>query len=461
MARATFWKQPKPWPFWVLCSFILLAFTTAGSSRADMQSLAFFRPISVLVCGYGLWGLKREHIRHYKILFGMAAAIFGLVVLHLVPLPPSIWGALPGRTLLAEVDQAAGLGAVWRPISMVPFATWNAFYALFAPLAVLLLSVQVTREQRFLLLPAFITLGLASGILGMLQVVGAPDGPLYLYKITNGDSAVGLFSNRNHQAVFLACLFPMLAVFASAGIKTVEQSRTRIGIAIAVGIVLVPLLLVTGSRGGLLAGVLGLLSIPALYRRPVITRPVKRKTRNRMTAFVAGGFAVVTLGVLTVLFARAKAIERFASAHTTDDRLDMWVPITRMVWKYFPFGSGIGSFVEVYQIDEPAEILSLQYANHAHNDWLEILMTAGAPGVALFGIAAICWASSTFRALRSNPTDSRDFRFVRLGSTLLLLLAVASIADYPVRVPSMTCLTVIAAVWMRNTNITLTNQSEK
>ena len=57
----------------------------------------------------------------------VTAAILALLCLDLVPLPPAIWYALPGREIMVEIDEAARLGQVWLPLTMSPSSTWNAF----------------------------------------------------------------------------------------------------------------------------------------------------------------------------------------------------------------------------------------------------------------------------------------------------------------------------------------------
>ena len=45
---------------------------------------------------------------------------------------------------------------------------------------------------------------------------------------------------------------------------------------------------------------------------------------------------------------------------------------------YMPFGSGVGTFVSVYPGFEPAhDAISNVYANHAHNDLLEVWLEGG------------------------------------------------------------------------------------
>ena len=435
-------------PFVALILFLIIVSFTGGGSRADIQSLIILRPAAVIFCGIALWSLKIEHIRAYKFVFVMAAALFALTILHLIPLPPSVWGALPGREIVTEIDKVAGLGAVWRPISLVSSATWNAFYSLFVPLAVLLLGVQLTREERFRLLPIVVGFGILSGFWGLAQVIGDPQGPLYLYRVTNNGSAVGLFANRNHQALLLAMLFPMLAVYATSGVRTIEQSKLKFGMAFAAGTVLVPLILVTGSRAGLIIGLVGLGCTLLLFKKPHISAPKKRKGNKLDLRWLAGLFAVLCLGAVTVITSRAEALQRlFDADKETDVRLQIWAPVVDMAWKYFPIGSGIGSFVPVYQIDEPFDLLSPTYTNQAHSDFLEVFMTVGLPGLIMLLITAIAVARSAITIFKTPLTQGRGAVFARLGICLFFMQTLGSVGDYPLRTPAHAALFVIALLW--------------
>ena len=96
--------------FWVLAIFILVTFMTGGGSRGDIQSLVILRPVSALMLGYALWRLKPAHLQDYSFISVFALLLIVLVILHLVPLPPSLWASLPGRALITDIDAAAGLG---------------------------------------------------------------------------------------------------------------------------------------------------------------------------------------------------------------------------------------------------------------------------------------------------------------------------------------------------------------
>jgi O-antigen ligase len=436
-------------PFWLLCAFIVLTFAMGGGARSDIQSLAILRPAAALTLGYALWGLDIDAVRRFRFLCLFALLILLLVGAHLVPLPPALWGSLPGRDLVSDIDRVTGLGAVWRPLSLAPSQTWNALFSLVIPLAAFLLLLRQTRDQRFDLVPLLLILGFFSALLGLLQAIGPTNGPLYAYNITNGSAAVGLFANRNHQAVFLACLFPLLAVYASTGAASVEQARFRRLIALAGALLLVPLLLVTGSRTGLIVGIVGLIAAARLYQAPEISVAPKRKIYRLNPLYVFGGAGVFILGAITILMSRAQALDRLLAGDSGETaRLNLWEPVLGMTGAYFPFGSGIGSFVEAYQIDESFRALSPEYLNHAHNDWLEIAMTGGLPAILLAGLALAAWVWQGKRLIGESQGSRRGLLHARLGAILMLILALGSIADYPLRVPSLAVLFVIAAVWM-------------
>lgn len=452
MHRHIFPRSSADWSFWITVVFLVLVFATGGASRMDASSLLVLRPVAVFALAFGLWRINRQIIDDYKFLYLTAAAVLTLIIVHLVPLPPSIWHNLPGRALAAEIDQVTGLGDVWRPLSLVPPATWNALFAIMVPLAVLVLVSQLDREKQFDLLPILLLVGVISSFLGLLQVTGSANGPLYLYRITNNGASVGLFANRNHQAVFLACQFPMLAVYACAGVGTLEQERMRRWLALGTGAMLIPLILITGSRAGLITALVGIGSAFVICHRHGSNEPKKRKAENPNLRYLLAALAFGVMGVTTYLMARATAFERlFESGGNDDFRMALIGPVAKAGWQYFPFGAGIGSFVEVYQAHEPTSMLTLNFLNRAHNDWLELFMTAGLPGLLLLFAGLLGYALRVRTIVASDSMGRRSRLFAGLGATLILILGLASVADYPLRTPSLSCLFVIAAIWLTAT----------
>jgi O-antigen ligase len=436
--------------YWILAVFLLMLFATGGASRIDVQSLIVLRPLSVIVCALACMTLRREHLIGRGWLLASLAAIFLLALLHVIPLPPSIWQSFAGRQDMVEIEKLAGIKDVWRPLTLTPMNGWHALLSLFTPMGVVLLGIQLNRDDLFRLLPLLIGLAALSGLIGLLQAIGDPQSALYFYRITNNGSAVGLFANRNHAATLLACIFPMLAVFASTATGTADEIRFRQLLAAAIAIVLVPLILVTGSRSGLVSSFIGLAAAALLYRRPAEGRVVRRGTTSRIKAApLLGGLAVVSLGFLTFFFSRAEAIERlFAEPAGEDGRTDFWIVSFDLFWKYFPWGSGSGSYVEAFQIAEPTRLLDATYLNRAHNDWVEIAVTFGALGVAALAVAVIGFVWRSYRLWRQTDGSRRSVAFGRMASITILITAIASISDYPLRTPTMMGVFAIFALWL-------------
>lgn len=434
-----------------LVAFLVLVFLVGGASRADVQSLMILRPLAVLACGFALLSITAEHLARYRALLWVTLLIFLLAGIHLIPLPPAIWQSLPGRDVVVDIDSAVGIKNIWRPITMSPVAGANAFFALFVPLAVLLMAIQLdSTHLKKLVLPVLI-LGALSGIIGIFQTAGDPRGMLYFYRITNNGSAVGLFSNRNHQAVLLATLFPLLALFASQSMKTENAIKMRFALALGTAIMIVPLLFVTGSRLGLLLGALGIASGWFIYRRPEATGVRQRTERKSYVTPIVGGLAVMLLGLMTVMASRAEALKRLVGTNVgEEDRTQAWGLISKMAWDHMPIGTGSGAFVELYRQVEPVSSLTPVYFNHAHNDWLEVWMTFGVPGVLLMALAAVVYLLGLRRlSFRGKRIDS-TMLMAQAGAAILFLFALASFVDYPLRTPSLACLFVLACCWMRS-----------
>lgn len=431
--------------FWVTLFFL------GGGSRADIQSLILLRPIAAGLLAYGLWGVSKNDIQPFTFLWVIFGASVLLVATHLLPLPHSVWSNLPGRGLIAETDAIAGLGELWRPLSLVPNDSWNALYAMLIPAAAIVLFSRMTLANHHMMIGITLVIGLVSAFISILQVLGPDNGSLYFYRITNGGAAVGLFANRNHHAVFLACLIPVLAVFASGFSGRVASRRVFHGSALAAGATLLLLILISGSRAGLLVAMIGICAVPMLFKPEGKSADVRLKRfpvtwlNSKILALAATAFAVILLAILS---SRAVSFDRLFGESDDGLRLQIWGPIAKIAWTYFPFGSGLGTFADVYKIHEPAAMLSPEYLNHAHNDLLELLLTAGLPGLFLLLVVILAWGRQAYGLFFKTSDNSRQIRMARLGAVIILMLATASLVDYPLRTPSLSGLLILAAIWM-------------
>ena len=476
---STLKSLPRPSPaFAVTCALLVAAFALGGSSRGDVPALIVLRPLAIAALGLGLWRLAPAHLAAHRLLIAFAAVALAVPILHMVALPPWLWTNLPGRELLAQIDRSAGLGQLWRPLSIAPDATRNALFAELVPLAVMVHGVQLTDRELFRLLPVVLVLGAVSATIAVGQAVSGADILQSLYSTSTDGSAVGLFVNRNHQGLFMALMFPMLASAASMARCVDRSGRTSTPrrlllplLAAACALCLVPLLLITGSRAGLLLGLAAILTVPALILGQASGSGLLKRLRSgvrgagrpgpatrrgkAVTAALTLAVPVAVSGIVlgaAYLSGRTEAFDRLRSSSIADDlRVRALPTIWSMVGHYWPTGSGIGTFEKAYFVAEPDGLLGAVFMNHAHNDWLELVLTAGFVGLALIVAAVAAFAWRAYRAVSARvqvPEDrSKSTQFVWLGLVVILLCALASLSDYPLRAPSLACVFVVAALW--------------
>ena len=434
--------------YWALVLLLVAVFLLGGSARGDAAPLIVLRPVAAVLLGFGLWQVRAGQMKRHKLLLVLALAIAALPALQLVPLPFAVWSGLPGRAQVVDIDAIAGLGQIARPLSLAPDATLNALWSLLVPAAALCVGIQLDRQRRERLLPAMLGLIGASALFGLLQLLQGGDSPLYFYDITNVNSAVGLFANRNHQAVLLAMALPMLALWATPDRR--PGMIRLLGGSVAL-LSLIPMILITGSRAGAIAGLAALLSVILIARFGSGSEPASASPRRRRVhlAGIAGAAAAVTALIgLTVAFGRAEAWERLQQVFHEDDlRFRILPTLAQMFPKYWPFGTGLGAFEKIFQADEPDALLGPVYMNHAHNDWLEAALTGGVPAIVLLLAAGMLTLCSVYRHFVRRSGRAAPDRFARLGLIVIVLAGLASISDYPLRTPLFQVVFVIAALW--------------
>ncbi len=422
--------------FFLFVLFLAVVFLMGGGSRDDIQSWIILRPIAIFLGAYAVFVSTSGEISRLGVPFWLLIGLLLLTGAQLVPLPPDIWVMLPGRETYAETADIIGIDQPWRPLSLTPSETWNTLFSLTVPIACMLLYSVQSAAYRRKIIPTLIILGLGSALLGVLQLVGPPRGPLYLYNVTNYGMSVGLFANRNHQAVFLACLIVML--FWYLGSLNVKQtsSRTKGMLAFSTALVLIPLVFVTGSRAGVVLMGIGLfVSAYFLYTSNLVGELTsKSRLFNKYLALLAFAFTIIGSAGSAIYASRSLAFDRlFLDNQGIGIRGDILPLLTDMIWEYFPVGAGFGSFEHVFKGFEPLELLRPSYMNHAHNDWLQFLIEGGIVGALLLVSFLIWYCIRTLGVIRAGSV--RNGSKYRLSAVMIAFIGVASVVDYPVRVP--------------------------
>lgn len=362
---------------------------------------------------------------------GARAAIVLLIIfialplLQLIPLPPSVWTALPGRGVIAAGYDVAGIARPWMPFSLDPSATWRTLLSLLPAAAVFLAMLSLDQAERRRLLRWILVIAVVGVCIGFLQIIGVMG--LYFYAITNEGMAVGFFANGNHHATLLAALIPFAAVRFLERYQDPHGERFRVVLAagalaaIAIGLAIV------GSRAGLGLGFLAAVACVALAYRA----GVRLKGRSLWAAI--GGF--VLLSLVALQFVSAGWQKR--GAQERDLMEDLRWPVaavtSKAVVKYFPFGTGFGTFNPVYEMNAPRTEVFDRYVNHAHNDWLEVPLEGGLPAMACIAAFLGWFAWAGRRAWSRGAPPRLNTGLARASSIAISLILLHSVVDYPLR----------------------------
>ncbi|MFN6935725.1 MAG: O-antigen ligase family protein, partial [Tsuneonella sp.] len=388
-----------------------------------------------------------------------------LVAAQLVPLPWELWSTLPGHALPARALAAAGLDGTARPLSLAPAYTRSALLTLLPALATFLFCAALNFERRLRMLRVLLIVALASAALGLLQVLMPNTPQLYLSSRAIFELSSGIFANRNSQANFL--LVAIITCIALA--KVAENRREQRGYwgwtAAIVGF-LSAMTFATQSRFGL-AGLIVLLAVGTYalgaFSRSETPRFPKDAPRSRWrwidSRVVVTAIAVLFAGA-GIYLAGGGALERLSIGPTEDAvgelRITAIPDLVVAIKTYFPFGAGLGTFDAVYRSVESLELVSPQYFNHAHNDFIELFIEAGTAGMLLPIAFVVALAIATVTRRRDKSRTRRTVHLAAAAGLALMLLH--SFVDYPLRTVTVGCsFALLAAIlfvpddWARGT----------
>ena len=425
----------------VLAASVILG----GGTHSGFLGDVILQVLSVLLLCAALSQLfTSRSIRTLKWPLTFAALMVLLPVAQLIPLPASLWNLLPGREVISETFRLLNQSQPLQPLTMSPSATWLSALALIPPMSIFLACLTLNFAQRRTLSVVIVVMGVISVFLGFLQLAQGPNSALRFYGVTNPDDAVGFFANRNHFAALLYATMLFAAVWLiDATIKMGLEPRQRAAqsslvLLFAVSLIAFVLLVVAQMMARSRAG-LGL-SIVALFASLALGLTDRRAVSSRAnSAKIAFGVTALAI-IFSLQFALYRILERFASDPLADARIPFARNTISAAKAYMPFGSGLGTFVPVYQMfEKPADVFTA-YANHAHNDLLEVWLETGAVGLLLIGLFLLWYARRAFlgwRGQTSAAASDIDRGLGRAASLVIALLLLHSLVDYPLRTSAM------------------------
>ena len=387
-------------------------------------------------------------LRNARILLGLAVALVLIVLVQLVPLPPALWTSLPGRGFIAEGYRLLSQPLPWLPISVAPYETLAALWTFIPPIAVLLACL-LTDSAR----PRWIAIAAIAGVLcgiivGLLQVASPNplQSPWYFYERTNHGRATGFFANANHMAAALAVSIPLVFAVVDDLRQRVAGRASKPGLLVAgLGMIAVLALgiLLNGSTAILLLGP------PVVIASALLVVPPRMKLSRFLPAAALAIVAIMVAAYVSGFAART------AGSDTTsvESRRLMWSETIPAIGDFLPVGAGAGTYRSLYPTYEDPAKIGRTRTSHAHNDYLELALELGLPGLVLLGLFLVWWFVRARDAWRSGH-EERYALAAAIASGALLL---HSLVDYPLRTAALAslmaaCIAIMAVPRARRSN---------
>lgn len=376
----------------------------------------------------------------------LQAAIFILCaslavpIVQLAPLPHVAWTGLPMREEVVNALTSVGGGSDWAPLSLAPEATWQAALAMLPPVSIFFGVAMLDNRERWNLTIVTLIFGVLNATVGLLQFAQSGGAASLNFYGGQAGEAVGFFANRDHFSALLYSLSVFAAMWlARVGANLYTNHRQR-GIntdALIRLVVIFPLLamliatvILARSRAGAILAMLALLASWILQPRAA----AGARGANGRGIYV--GFTSLA-AVFGLQYGIYRLLERFDADSLTDARIPIAIATARLVVSTMPFGVGLGAFPRFYAAqEEPRQLISNAYVNHAHNDFLELFLETGAFGVMLV-IAWGWWClvrCVDVWQLSGGEQGPEDWRLLgRASSVIIGLLGIHSVVDYPLR----------------------------
>ena len=416
-------RLPQSRHGWVVAAYLIVALTLGGggSPSAAAEILVQLGFVACLLAWFFWAGPCGKPVRP---VLWLALLVVAVPLLQLLPLPPTLWRALPGRDLVTASLDIAGAANTWRPLSVAPSATLASLLALIPVAGTILATATLGHGDRRALLLLIGLLAILGAALGVVQMAGGP-GAFRLYEISHDHWLTAFHASRNSAAdVLLIGSLALTAWFASASGRR-PVFKGDLGLLLLFQAFLLVALVLTGSRAGIT------LLAPVLLIQFVMLRTagMARQLSNGMA--VLGGFVAMIAGGAFLLSGNSRVDAVLARFDTSRDfRAELWQDTLTAIGHFWPLGSGMGTFPRAFLPFERAEVLDDLFPNRAHNDFLEFALETGV--LAPLIIVAVTWIIIALarKAWHRRP-EERPVTLFALG--IFMVIGLHSIVDYPLR----------------------------
>lgn len=402
-------------------AYLLMCLALGGSAQGVWTNV-FLQLTGVAIIAWSALVTPAEPLtRKARILSWLALTALAVVLVQLIPLPASIWPILGGREALAAGFATLGQPVPAMPLSVAPYDTFATLLRVIPAVAMFCAIIRLRAYRGNWLALALVGGVLVSILLGVLQVAGGQESASawYPYPQSSFGLAVGFFANANHMGQLLVVSLPFLAALLVASRGRKAQQRAGIAAVIAgVALVIGVGIMLNRSAAALI------LAVPVAVASLMLIPRVRTMVRGWGVAvliLLAIGAAFIALGPV--------GDRALGSSVSVSSRTEMARTTVAAANDFLPFGSGLGTFRPVYRLYEDPAAADRVATNHAHNDYLELALETGLPGVALM-LAFLIWWTASAAAIWRSPATAPYARAAVVASASILF---HSLVDYPLR----------------------------
>jgi O-antigen ligase len=402
--------------------YLLLCLLLGGSAQGVWTNL-ILQLLGVAIIGWAAAARATEPLgRAARQLFWIVLAGLVVVLIQLIPLPATLWPRLGGREQLAAGYDLLGLAVPPLPVSLAPDDSISTLLTLIPALA-MLCAILALKAYR----PVWLALALLAGVilgivLGALQVA-SPD-PFtslwYLYPRSSVGMATGFFANSNHMAIALVVTLPFLAAMLASARRADPQrySASLVPVAVTALVVVVGIALNQSLAGyGLAVPVIAASSLLIIRRQSPAVR------------WIVGTTAVLLVAAIIALVLSPIGDRSLGTSRSVESRETMTATTLRAAGDFLPLGSGLGTFRGIYRLYEDHDRVTSTYVNHAHDDYAELALETGIPGMIVLALFLWWWGAAAWRAWRFGDAGP----YARAASLASAAILIHSAVDFPLR----------------------------
>lgn len=361
---------------------------------------------------------------------GIARSENAKVSLSRVQLPLLLLGTYALIQTVPFGSVESEVGSIARTISLDPYATWqSAIHIAFLSAFLFVGLSTVDSNERIQRLAFVITIfGGCYAFYAILQSILSPDKIYGIYKPAAG-SPFGSFVNKHDFAavIEMSMSIPLGMIFSG-----VVRSDKRLLYGVAV-VIMGAALLLSGSRGGLVAMIAGFILLVMLTSRIKGPKKILLNTGLAVALLIAAVGGAIFVGGDT-------SLTRFADQVSAEDisssRFQIWAVSGKVVMHHFPLGAGVGAFPLAYERFDPSG--GFERVEQAHNDYLQLLADAGIIG-AVIGIGFLfLFFRAGQRALSSRNPMRRAIAVGAISGCFAVL--VHSLFDFVLQITAVSVL---------------------